>query len=151
MSINHGAVWWSELMTRDIGTSVAWYGEVCGWKIEPMPMEGGGTYYVAVAHGKPVAGIMDMSDIAHLAEAPPHWFTYFAVDDVERAVEQTVAAGGKVIRPPFDVPEVGRIGIVEDPAGAAVGFMKPIFESDTLVEGDRETGETEAEEDNFPV
>ncbi|SDL06251.1 VOC family protein [Aliiruegeria lutimaris] len=150
MSINHGVVWWSELMTRDVEKAVAWYREVCGWSIEPMPMERG-TYFVAVAHGKPVAGIMDMSGMEHLAEVPPHWFTYFAVDDVERAMEQTRATGGEVMRPPFDVPGVGRIGIVKDPTGAALGFMKPVFEGDSLVDADRDMEEEEVEADNFPI
>jgi hypothetical protein len=33
--------------------------------------------------------------------------------------------GGKVVSPPFDVPEVGRIVVVLDPQGAAIGLFKP--------------------------
>jgi predicted enzyme related to lactoylglutathione lyase len=33
--------------------------------------------------------------------------------------------GGKVVAPPFDVPEVGRIAVVLDPQGAAIGLFKP--------------------------
>jgi predicted enzyme related to lactoylglutathione lyase len=56
---------------------------------------------------------------------PTRWFTYIAVDDVDAAVKATEERGGKVIRPPFEVPGVGRIAILEDPGGAAVGMMTP--------------------------
>ncbi len=56
---------------------------------------------------------------------PAHWFTYIAVDDVDAAVEATVAAGGEIRHPCFDVPDIGRIAIIADPTGAAVGIMSP--------------------------
>lgn len=124
MSLTHGAIWWSELMTRDAAAARAYYTDVCGWQLEDMPMEQG-TYCVASAHGKPIAGIMDMTGLPGMDALPPHWFTYIAVDDVEAAVEATAAAGGSVTRAPFDVPGVGRIAIVTDPSGAAVGLMTP--------------------------
>ena len=110
MSFNHGSVWWSELMTRDVASAVAWYRDICGWTFEATEMEAG-TYQVAMAHGEPVAGIMDMSGMPHLDGVPPHWFTYFAVDDVDAALTQVKALGGALIRPPFDVPGIGRIAL----------------------------------------
>ena len=35
------------------------------------------------------------------------------------------AAGGAVLRAPFDVPGVGRICIITDPGGARLGLMTP--------------------------
>src|SRR6056297_1106727 len=126
MSFTHGAIWWSELMTRDVPAAIAYYRNVCGWHVDEMPMDDGTPYFVAVAHGKAVAGIVDMSRIEGLDSAPPHWFTYIAVDDVGAAVSATIAAGGSCDRPPFDVPGVGRIAIVHDPGGAPVGLMTPV-------------------------
>ncbi len=57
---------------------------------------------------------------------PEHWFTYIAVDDVDSRVAKVEAAGGMVIRPPFDVPGVGRIAIVKDKGGAVCGWMKSV-------------------------
>lgn len=124
MSDMHGAIWWSELMTRGVEPAKAYYGAVCGWSWETMPM-GEGDYHVASANGRPVAGAMDMSDLPGMEGLPPHWFTYIAVDDVDAAARATEERGGTVIRAPWDVPGVGRIAIVEDPAGAAVGLMTP--------------------------
>lgn len=129
MSQIHGTVWWSELMTRDVVAARAWYERVCGWLIEPMEIESG-EYLVATAHGRPVAGIMDMTGLEGMDGVAPHWFTYFAVDDLDAALAEGGAAGGKTLREPFDVPDVGRIAIVSDASGAPTGLMVPVSEWD---------------------
>ena len=78
-------------MTRDIEAAVAWYRDVCGWTFETMEMEDGSAYHVAIAHGRPVAGITDMKMGYDKDEVPPRWFTYFAVDDVSPLPSDRVA------------------------------------------------------------
>jgi predicted enzyme related to lactoylglutathione lyase len=125
MSDTHGKVWWTELMTRDVEGARAYYGKVCGWAWESMPMEDSGDYWLGLRDGVPLVGMMDMTGMPGMDEVPPHWFSYFAVDDVDAAVRATKASGGTVIREPFDVPGTGRIAILEDPTGAAMGLMTP--------------------------
>ncbi len=124
MSGNHGRVWWSELWTRDPGTARDYYGQLTGWTFAEMPT-GDGPYVVASRNGEMTAGIMDVTGMPGMDDTPPHWFTYLAVDDVDAAVAQTRAAGGQILRAPWDVPGVGRIAIVTDPTGAPVGIMTP--------------------------
>ncbi|MEE4118331.1 MAG: VOC family protein [Paracoccaceae bacterium] len=143
MSQLHGTVWWSELMTRDVDAAKAYYERVCGWHFDEMPMEEG-VYHLAIAHGRPVAGVMDMTGLDGMEEVPPHWFTYIAVDDLDAALREATEAGGQVMRPPFDVPEAGRIAIVADASGAALGLMVPATEWDPP---ETETGSLE----NVPV
>ncbi|MCV6825336.1 MULTISPECIES: VOC family protein [Halocynthiibacter] len=121
----HGTVHWSELMTRDVKGALAYYGEVCGWTFDEMEMPEGGTYYVGMAHGKPAGGIMDMTPLEHLKDVPAHWFTYIAINDVQDGVNTTEDKGGEILRAPFDVPGIGKIAIVKDPGGAALGIMTP--------------------------
>ncbi len=126
MSDTHGMVWWTELMTRDVEGAIGYYGDVCGWTFDTMEMmDGLGTYHLAKKGGQPVAGIMDMSSMTHLEGVPAHWFSYFAVDDLDAAMAATKSAGGKVLRDPFEVPGTGRIVILQDPTGAAMGMMTP--------------------------
>jgi hypothetical protein len=120
----HGSFTWNELMTRDVETAKRFYAACLGWHYEAWPMAEGGTYWVAHNADGPVGGIMDMSGEA-FADLLPHWFAYIRVDDVDRRVAAAEASGGKLVRPLFDVPEVGRIGIVQDPSGALVGWMTP--------------------------
>lgn len=125
MSGTHGTIWWSELMTRAPEVARAYYGAVCGWSWEVMPMSEGGKYHIASSGGRPVAGLMDITGMPGMEDAPAHWFTYIAVDDVDAAARAIEERGARVLRAPWDVPGVGRIAIVEDPGGAAVGLMTP--------------------------
>jgi predicted enzyme related to lactoylglutathione lyase len=124
MSDTHGKIWWSELMTRDVDAALRYYRDVAGWVFSETPM-GSETYHVASRNGQPVAGVMDMTNAPGMDGVPPHWFTYIAVDDVKAAVAATRAAGGKVIKDVFSVPDVGDIAIITDPTGAALGIMTP--------------------------
>lgn len=125
MSDIHGEIHWTELMTRDVDAAKAYYTETCGWQWQTMPMEEGAEYHVAMRGDQMVAGAMDMTAMPGLEETPPHWFTYLAVDDVDAATARTAELGGQIIRPCFDVAGVGRIAIVTDPSGAAIGLMTP--------------------------
>ncbi|SIO54114.1 hypothetical protein SAMN05444722_3316 [Rhodovulum sp. ES.010] len=124
MSQHHGKVWWTELMTRDVPGALKYYRAICGWHFEPFPM-GGAAYHVGSRGDQPVVGVMDLNDLPGTEDLPPHWFSYFAVKDVDRAVEETLARGGEAIRAPFDIPHIGRIAILRDPTGAAMGLMTP--------------------------
>lgn len=151
MSLNHGAIWWSELMTRDLPGSVKYYSDVCGWTFDEVP-SGESDYQVAIAHGRPVAGIRDVTGLEEFEGSEPHWFTYIAVDDVDAALERTRFAGGSVVQPPMDVAGVGRIALVSDAGGAPVGLLTPVFPTDELVAADeQEAADAELDEDNFPV
>lgn len=124
MSPTHGLVWWSELMTRNVAASRAFYEATCGWIFETVDMPEG-EYHLAHAHGRPVAGMMDMAALPEAAETAPHWFTYLAVEDLDLALEAALAQGGQMLRAPFDVPGTGRIALLTDAGGAAVGLMTP--------------------------
>ncbi|WP_372425481.1 VOC family protein [Salinarimonas chemoclinalis] len=120
----HGYFHWNELMTKDLAASKAFYGETLGWTFEEMPMDNGTTYAVAMVGGTAVAGLFDTSHMGDEA-GPETWFAYVSVHDLDAALAAARAKGGSVLREPFDVPQVGRIAIVADPRGVAVGWMTP--------------------------
>lgn len=124
MSESHGKIVWSELMTRDVDAAKKYYSAICGWVFQTVPSSGG-DYHIAMQDGQPVAGIMDITNAELLSDAPPNWFTYLGVADVDATVERTKSLGGKIVKAPFDVPGTGRVAIVEDSAGAVVGIMSP--------------------------
>jgi uncharacterized protein len=120
----HGQFHWNELMTRDVEKAKKFYAEAIGWSYDSMPMPGGGTYTLAMAGGKPVGGIFDISG-ADYNDVPESWMAYIAVDDVDARVKKATKAGAKVMKPAFDVPNVGRIVILLEPGGAGIGWMTP--------------------------
>jgi predicted enzyme related to lactoylglutathione lyase len=121
----HGIFVWNELLTRNVEGAKSFYAGLVGWSFKPFPMATGGTYWVAELGDKPVAGIMAMPQDMP-PEVPPHWFEYLEVDDVDTRLKQVVELGGKSMRPPFDVPDVGRLGFVMDSTGAALGLITPV-------------------------
>jgi len=124
----HGTFYWNELQSTDADAAKAFYEKTMGWTFDAMPMEDGGTYWVAMNGEKPAGGIMAMPDTVPDG-VPTHWMSYIAVDDIDARVKTAEENGATVLRPPFDVPGVGRIAILQDPTGGAVGWMTPAPQS----------------------
>ena len=71
-------------------------------------------------------GLMLIPPEATAMGAPPHWSGYVCVDDCDAAAEKIKGLGGSVIRPPADIPGIGRFAVVTDPHGAVFEIMKPL-------------------------
>jgi predicted enzyme related to lactoylglutathione lyase len=121
----HGHFHWNELLTPDVERAKRFYADTIGWQFEPMPMEDGATYWVAQIDSEPVAGIFP-TDRPDFAGVPVSWMSYLAVDDVDMRVRKAVAGGATLMRPIFDVPNVGRIAILSEPGGAGIGWITPV-------------------------
>jgi hypothetical protein len=122
---SHGTFYWNELMTRDVEGAKKFYAGTLGWSYDAMPMAGGGgTYWLATMDGEPVGGLFDISG-SDFQGVPESWMSYIAVDDVDARVAKAVKAGAKVMKPPFDVPGVGRIAILLESGGAGIGWITP--------------------------
>jgi predicted enzyme related to lactoylglutathione lyase len=120
---SHGAFYWNELMTRDAEAAKKFYGATLGWTYEAMTMSNG-NYWIAKMGAVPVGGIFPLTS-PEFDSAPEMWFAYIGVDNVDARAKKLTAAGGKILRPAFDVPNVGRIVVVQDNAGVMLGFMTP--------------------------
>ncbi len=118
----HGAFSWSELMTNDVAAAKKFYGELFNWKMEEMPMSHGGTYTVVKAGDEGVGGIMDMPPNVPPG-MPPVWGTYVTVDNVDETAQRAQKLGGKVVMPPMDIPNVGRMVVIQDPQGAVISAI----------------------------
>jgi predicted enzyme related to lactoylglutathione lyase len=120
----HGSFHWNELMTHDAEKAKAFYEKTLGWTFEAMPMPDG-TYWVAKMDGEYVGGLFPLT-APQFAGVPEGWMAYIAVDDVDARVKKAQAAGATLMRPIFDVPNVGRIAILREPGGAGIGWMTPV-------------------------
>ncbi len=120
---SHGKFYWNELMTRDVAGAKKFYSDAMGWSFDAMPSDGT-TYWIAMMGDEAVGGIVDISGPEY-QDVPESWMPYIAVDDVDARVEMAVKAGAKVMKPAFEVPDVGRIVILMEPGGAVIGWMTP--------------------------
>jgi predicted enzyme related to lactoylglutathione lyase len=54
---------------------------------------------------------------------PALWGCYVTVDNVDQTLEKCLSLGGRVMVPPMDVPNVGRMAVIQDPQGAVINVM----------------------------
>jgi predicted enzyme related to lactoylglutathione lyase len=130
-----GALCWAELHTADVPASAAFYHRVFGWEVEGVPFPGGATYTcVNPAEGGAdtmFGGMVASADDPVAAgggagtAADAYWLPYFAVADADAVVARAADAGGGVLVPPADVPDVGRLARLTDPYGARFAVLRP--------------------------
>lgn len=111
-----GSLVWSELNTRDLEASKAFYTRAFGFGIQESEMDGMGPYVQWTVAGRGVAGAMTMPAMVP-AEVPSFWLTYFAVEDCDATVAKAKSLGASVRVGPVDSP-VGRFAVLVDPQGA---------------------------------
>ena len=116
---------WYELMTADAPAATDFYTQVVGWRAQDSGLPGG-VYTLLMIGDAQVAGLMETPADLKAVGAPSAWSGYVAVDDVDAMAARVLAAGGKVLRPGEDIPEIGRFAVVADPQGASFMLFKPL-------------------------
>ncbi len=112
---------WVDLAANDAGAARAYYEKLFGWKVEVNPDPQYGGYGMAKVDGKDTAGIGPKQD----PQQPSVWQLYIGTDDAAATAKKVEAAGGKVIAPPFDVGDQGRMAVFQDPVGAFISVWQP--------------------------
>ncbi|WP_039947625.1 VOC family protein, partial [Streptomyces sp. NRRL S-118] len=103
-----GAPCWVSLMTRDLRASQDFYGAVLGWRFKPARL--GEEFSVALARGKPVAGIGALAKALQVAVA---WTPYFAVENADETASRIRERSGTVAVGPVSFV-VGRGALAAD-------------------------------------
>jgi len=117
-----GAPCWVDLMTSDVDGARAFYSRVFGWTAEDPDPEFGG-YFSFLKDGIAVAGCM--TNMAGEG-VPDMWQVYLSTEDAEAAVAQATELGGQAIVPPMQVGELGKMAVILDAGGAAIGMWQPM-------------------------
>jgi predicted enzyme related to lactoylglutathione lyase len=124
-NILRGRFAWYELLTTDTNAAQRFYTQLVGWDTG-SGKAGDEPYTLFTARRRQVAGLMALPEEARRNGAGPHWLGYVSTPDVDGTIEQALRLGGRVLYPAFDVPEVGRVGVIADPQGAALGLYRPL-------------------------
>ncbi|MDJ0712182.1 MAG: VOC family protein [Woeseiaceae bacterium] len=111
---------WADCATTNLAASEAFYASLFGWSAEHVVGSDGNVYSLQRLQGNMVAGIYSLSDELRDMGVSPHWGTYIEVDDLDATLARVPAAGGTVIDGPLDEPDVGKIALIQDSAGAFV-------------------------------
>jgi predicted enzyme related to lactoylglutathione lyase len=112
---------WHELATTDPEEAADFYVELFGWERGPSHDLGQmGTYQVIEHGGAEIGGIHRVRP-----GTAPRWLSYLRVADASRAASDARAAGARVLNGPVEVPDGGRIVMLEDPQGAVFAVYEP--------------------------
>ena len=113
-----GSFCWIELATTDQGAAKSFYGTLFGWTPNDFPMGPNDFYTIFKLEGRDVAAAATMRPEPRKLGVPPHWMLYIETADVDDTAKKAAELGAKVLAGPFDVMDVGRMAVVQDPTGA---------------------------------
>jgi predicted enzyme related to lactoylglutathione lyase len=114
---------WYELATNDAPAATAFYRRVFGWDAKDAGMEGQ-PYTLLSAGPNMVAGLFSMAGQGCDGPPKPSWMGYIGVEDVDAHAALVQEGGGSILRPPADIPGVGRFAVAADPYGAVFMLFK---------------------------
>jgi predicted enzyme related to lactoylglutathione lyase len=115
-----GSFFWYDLMTTDTKAAAKFYGDVVGWGTQDAQSPAS-DYTLFTVEGQGILGLMIIPEDAKKMGVPPCWMGYIAVEDVDAAAAKLEKLGGKIHKPPQDIPGIIRFAVVSDPQGA--GFI----------------------------
>ena len=113
-----GAFSWTDLTTPDQDAAKRFYTGLFGWEADDRPVGDGAVYSMMMLGGKAVAAISFQPQQQRDAGVPPAWNSYITVESADQALARAKELGATVHADAFDVLDVGRMGVVQDPHGA---------------------------------
>ena len=117
----NGTLCWADLSTPDPKRAADFYSGLFGWQANSAPKDASG--YLHIKNGEQHIG--GIPPAAHRqAGAPPHWLTYFQVDDVDATANKAKEMGANLHLPPKTMEGVGRMSVIADPQGAVFAIFK---------------------------
>jgi predicted enzyme related to lactoylglutathione lyase len=111
-----GVPCWVDTWQDDAHATGSFYAQLFGWDLAAGP-----DYSMARLRDRDVAGFGSPRPDG----APAQWTTYVWVESADGTAAKVRDAGGSVEAEPFDALDGGRIAVVADPAGAALGVWQP--------------------------
>lgn len=110
---------WFDITAEDAARFRTFYGELFGWEIN---VDESRSYGIVEATPEQLPG-----GIGQAGKENPHpagVVMYFAVNDLESALERAERLGGKRAVPPWEIPGLGKMAVFHDPEGNRVGLWQ---------------------------
>ncbi len=116
-----GLLSWNDLLSPDVDASAAFYRELFGWTIDPIP-GAEGQYWSIANDGALNGGLMPLPPGGH-----PAWNLYFGVEDADAAIARAGELGGQIVMGPMPVPS-GKFAVLRDPQNAVFSIVDGNFD-----------------------
>jgi predicted enzyme related to lactoylglutathione lyase len=119
-----GSFCWFELTTTDQEAAKTFYQSLFEWTSEDSPMGPGEMYTTFQVPAGVVSAAFTMRKEQQAMGIPPHWLIYVAVDSADVAAARASSLGATLIMAPFDVMDLGRMAVVQDPTGSVIAIWE---------------------------
>ncbi len=108
---------WHDLVTSDVATTKAFYGQLLNWTFEQR-----GRYTIVRLNDKNIGGILDIQPKSSERHAA-RWISFLSVADVDQATAVVLANGGIIHKGPENIGDRGRVALVSDSHGAQLSLI----------------------------
>jgi len=112
---------WIQLLSRDARKATDFYRAVAGYGVVENTQPNRLNDYILVSKGFARATVRTLP--ANRAEVNPTWLPYIRVTDVSQMVVKARQLGGAVLVEPKRELLDGKVAVISDPTGAAVGIL----------------------------
>jgi predicted enzyme related to lactoylglutathione lyase len=112
----HGRLAYIQIPALDVNESAAFYKDIFGWKIR-----GGSPEHLSFTDA--TGDIIGAFVTDAMISTEPGVIFYIYVHGLDATLEKMVAAGSKVVRPPYPEGDLW-VAILIDPAGNAIGIWQ---------------------------
>ena len=119
-----GTFCWVELGTTDGEAAKKFYTELFGWGCNDHPMGPDMVYTMLTLDGQDVGALYKMPSEMTAQGIPPNWLSYASVVSADESAAKAKELGGTLMKEPFDVMDVGRMAVVQDPTGAVFAIWQ---------------------------
>ena len=111
-----------EVYADDMDRASKFYGDVFGWTVTKMELDGGNVYWLIDTGEEPAEGING----GMMPRPTPEAINTVVLDvpSVDEYVEKITAGGGNVLVPKFAVPGVGYAAYFRDTEGNPFGIFE---------------------------
>jgi uncharacterized protein len=130
-----GTFSWIELVTTDQPAAKSFYTSLFGWTVHDMPMGPDDFYSIFRVQGLDAAAAYTLRPDQREVGVPTHWTLYVAVENADATTKRAEELGGRVLGAPFDVFDIGRMAVLQDPTGASFCIWQPKKKDGTGITG----------------
>jgi len=107
-----------EIVAADPATSSRFYGDLFGWKMSAMPVDGSTTYHTfetpaGLGGGFPSIGV---------DYKPGDVIVYISTDDIDATLARVTELGGRTLLGKTEIPGMGWYAQFADPTGNRLGL-----------------------------
>jgi len=120
-----GTFSWADVTTTDQEAAKSFYTGLFGWEADDQPVGDGVYYSMMRLGGRAAAAVSPQPPQQRDAGVPSMWNNYVTVESADAAADRANELGATVHAPPFDVMDVGRMAVIQDPQGAFFMVWEP--------------------------